>query len=52
MTLYINLDDIYDAHPVLIDGVVGNACRFHKLFGDVVDELILEVLKDDPVSSY
>ncbi|VDM43347.1 unnamed protein product [Toxocara canis] len=44
VVLFINLDDIFEFDPALVDAIRGNARRFHRLFSDVVDELIHDQL--------
>uniref|UniRef100_A0A0M3IS31 MCM_N domain-containing protein n=1 Tax=Ascaris lumbricoides TaxID=6252 RepID=A0A0M3IS31_ASCLU len=44
--LYINLDDVHEFDPGLVDAIRGNARRYHQLFSDVVDELIHDHLGD------
>ncbi|VDK24941.1 unnamed protein product [Anisakis simplex] len=44
--MYINLDDIYEFDAGLVDVIRGNAQRYHRLFSDVVEELIRDYLGD------
>lgn len=50
--LYINLDDVHEFDPGLVDAIRGNARRYHQLFSDVVDELIHDHLGDQQVYYY
>uniref|UniRef100_A0A0N5AEB1 DNA replication licensing factor MCM7 n=1 Tax=Syphacia muris TaxID=451379 RepID=A0A0N5AEB1_9BILA len=42
--LYVNLDDVFDHDPGLVDDIRQNAYRYHRLFADVADELIQQHL--------
>uniref|UniRef100_A0A183ESN8 MCM_N domain-containing protein n=1 Tax=Gongylonema pulchrum TaxID=637853 RepID=A0A183ESN8_9BILA len=49
--LYINMDDVSEHDPALYLSIQQNAKRYHQLFGDVVDSLIVRKLGDREVSS-
>uniref|UniRef100_A0A158R579 DNA replication licensing factor MCM7 n=1 Tax=Syphacia muris TaxID=451379 RepID=A0A158R579_9BILA len=46
ITLYINLDDVFEHDPGLVEAIRENAQRYHRLFCDVVDDLIQDHLGD------
>lgn len=42
MALYVDLDDIAEDDPELVDSICENAKRYSRLFADVVQELLPE----------
>jgi DNA replicative helicase MCM subunit Mcm2 (Cdc46/Mcm family) len=42
VALYVDLDDIAEDDPELVDSICENAKRYSRLFGDVVQELLPE----------
>lgn len=42
MALYVDLDDVAEDDPELVDSICENAKRYSKLFADVVQELLPE----------
>ncbi|MFH4975466.1 hypothetical protein AB6A40_002175 [Gnathostoma spinigerum] len=44
--IYVNLDDVQEFDPGLVDSIQRNARRYHQLFNEVIDELIIEQLGD------
>lgn len=42
MALYVDLDDVAEDDPELVDSICENAKRYSRLFADVVQELLPE----------
>lgn len=42
VALYVDLDDVAEDDPELVDSICENAKRYSKLFADVVQELLPE----------
>ncbi|XP_021017552.1 DNA replication licensing factor MCM7 isoform X1 [Mus caroli] len=50
VALYVDLDDIAEDDPELVDSVCENAKRYSRLFGDVVQELLPEYKEKEVVN--
>lgn len=50
MALYVDLDDIAEDDPELVDSICENAKRYSRLFGDVVQELLPEYKEKEVVN--
>jgi DNA replication licensing factor MCM7 len=50
VALYVDLDDIAEDDPELVDSICENAKRYSRLFGDVVQELLPEYKEKEVVN--
>ncbi|KAM7331754.1 hypothetical protein ACRRTK_008462 [Alexandromys fortis] len=50
VALYVDLDDVAEDDPELVDSICENAKRYSKLFADVVQELLPEYKEKEVVS--